>query len=111
MSHTKTKAAWVLDTPETAEENALLPVQFNPKSTATEAQQFRIVQALREGPKTSDYLRTILGCYQSSARVKELRSAGYDIVTERITLVDRDGYLHPRAARYHLMSEPNKGAQ
>jgi hypothetical protein len=30
---------------------------------------------------------------------------GYDIRTEFVTLYDRDGYMHPRCARYHLMGE------
>lgn len=109
MSHQKTKAARCANT-GTAQDTSQ-PAQFNPKSTATEAQRYRIVQALREGPKTSDYLRTILGCYQASARVKELRGAGYSILTERVTLYDRDGFMHPRAARYHLVGEPKEGAR
>lgn len=79
-------------------------VKFSGKSTATEAQRERIVQALRRRPQTSYDLRR-LGCYQSAARVKELRDRfGYVIETTRITLVDRDGYLHPRAALYTLVS-------
>lgn len=72
------------------------------KSTATEAQRARIIKALEAGPKTSYDLRR-LGCYQCAARVKELRDRfGYRIKTERVTLYDRDGYMHPRAARYTL---------
>lgn len=74
---------------------------FSPKSTATEAQRQRILQALRGGPKTTYDLRRI-GCYQAPARIIELRRMGYDITTEFVTLYDRDGYLHPRCARYHL---------
>jgi len=80
--------------------------EFSPKSTHSEAQRQRILDALRRGPKTSYDLRRI-GCYQAPARIKELRDRfGYVIQTERVTLVDRDGYLHPRAARYSLVSEP-----
>jgi hypothetical protein len=80
--------------------------QFSPKSTHSEAQRQRIVEALRRGPKTSYDLRR-LGCYQSAARIKELRDRfGYVIQTDRVTLIDRDGYLHPRAALYSLVSEP-----
>lgn len=80
--------------------------EFSAKSTATEAQRARIIEALRSGPKTSYDLRR-LGCYQAPARIKELRDhLGYRIETIRVTLVDRDGYRHPRAALYKLLSEP-----
>ncbi len=83
--------------------------KFSPKSTHSEAQRQRILDALRTGPKTSYDLRC-LGCYQSAARVKELRDhMGYTIPTERVTLYDREGYMHPRAARSHLDGEPEGG--
>jgi hypothetical protein len=81
-------------------------LKYSAKSTASEAQRERILHALRQGPKTSYDLRR-LGCYQAPARIKELRDKfGYVITTERVTLYDRDGYMHPRAARYALISEP-----
>ena len=81
--------------------------EFSAKSTHSEAQRQRILDALRHRPQTSYDLRRI-GCYQAPARVKELRDRfGYVIETTRITLVDRDGYLHPRAALYSLVSEPD----
>lgn len=76
----------------------------NNKATASEAQRQRIIDALRTGPKTSYELRRI-GCYQAPARIIELRRMGYDIRTELVDLYDRDGYLHPRCARYHLECE------
>jgi hypothetical protein len=76
------------------------------RSTCGEAQRARIIAALRAGPKTSYDLRRI-GCYQAPARIKELRDRfGFDIRTERVTLYDRDGYMHRGAARYHLEAEP-----
>lgn len=77
---------------------------FTPHSTASEAQRQRIMDALRTGPQTSYDLRRI-GCYQAPARIIELRRMGYDIRTEHVDLYDRDGYFHPRCARYHLISE------
>ncbi len=75
---------------------------FSKKSTATEAQYHRILTALRQGPQTSYALR-LLGCYQAPARIKELRDKfGFNIETELVTLYDHEGYMHPRAARYHL---------
>lgn len=80
-----------------------LKLKFSPKSTASEAQRERILMALARGPKTSYDLRR-LGCYQAPARIKELRDRfGYNITTDRVTLVDRDGYSHPRAALYTLI--------
>jgi hypothetical protein len=56
-------------------------LKFSDKSTATEAQRERIVQALRRRPQTSYDLRR-MGCYQAPARVKELRDRfGYVIET------------------------------
>lgn len=76
------------------------------KSTATEAQRERIVEALRIRPHTSYDLRR-LGIYQAPARVKELRDRfGYGITTDPVVIVDRDGYRHARVALYTLISEP-----
>lgn len=74
------------------------------KSIAVKAQQQRVIDALRESPKTTYDLRR-LGIYYAPARVNELRRAGYDIHTELVDLYDRDGYLHPRCARYHLLEK------
>lgn len=76
------------------------------KSTATEQQRARILEALRSRPQSTEDLRR-LGIYQAPARVKELRDLfGYSIETHRVTLVDRDGFTHSRAALYCLRGEP-----
>lgn len=81
--------------------------EFSSKSPHSEAQRRRIVAALKHRPQSTEDLRK-LGIFQAPARVKELRDRfGYVITTDRITLVDRDGYLHPRAALYTLVSEPD----
>ncbi|MHA3903064.1 helix-turn-helix domain-containing protein [Castellaniella sp. WN] len=77
--------------------------RFSPMSTAAEAQRYRLIEALRTGPKNSYELRR-LGIYQVPARVFELRRLGHDITTERISITDEDGYLHPQCARYHLLA-------
>lgn len=80
--------------------------KFSPKSTHSEAQRQRILNALRARPQTSYDLRR-LGAYQSAARVKELRDRfGYAITTDRVTLVDDQGFTHVRAALYTLIAEP-----
>ena len=82
-------------------------LQFSAKFSATEAQRTRIIHALLRRPHTSYDLRR-LGIYQAPARIKELRDRfGYGITTDRVTLVDADGYSHPRAALYTLVSEPD----
>ena len=64
------------------------------KSTGTDAQRERIIEALRLRPHTSYDLRR-LGIYQAPARVKELRDRfGYSITTDPVVIVDRDGYRH-----------------
>lgn len=77
--------------------------KFTAKSSTTEAQHDRIIDALCNSPKTSHELRC-MGIYQVSARIKELRAMGFNIRTERVTLHDRDGYPHPRCALYSLES-------
>lgn len=88
-----------------AAESAKDQGHFTPVSTASEAQRLRIIAALRTGPKTSYDLRR-MGCYQAPARIIELRRMGYEIITERITLTDRDGFQHHGCALYSLASEP-----
>lgn len=88
----------------------LSAAKFSLKSTTTEAQRQRVLEALRTGPKTSHDLRR-LGIYQAPARVKELRDkCGHRITTAPVPLVDSDGYYHPRCALYTLEAEAPGGA-
>ena len=81
--------------------------QSGSKSTATAAQQKRIVEALRTGPKSTDQLRA-LGCYQVSARIHGLRHRhGYEIETALFDGYAADGYSHARMALYTLACEPD----
>ncbi|MEJ8855806.1 helix-turn-helix domain-containing protein [Variovorax robiniae] len=79
------------------------------KATDAEAQQRRIIVALRLGPKTTDDLRA-LGCYQVSARIWGLRAKGFNIATDLFDGYAADGYSHSRMARYTLIGEPEGGA-
>ena len=80
--------------------------KFSPKSTNSEAQRQRIAEALRRRPQTTHDLRC-LGVFQVATRIKEMRDRfGFNILTERVALYDRDGYLHRGAARYVLIAEP-----
>lgn len=80
------------------------------KSTATAAQELRIVKALKSGPKTTDDLRAA-GCYQVSARIWGLRARGYNIVTDLFNGYAADGLRHARMARYTLVEEPDGGSE
>ncbi|WP_234263081.1 helix-turn-helix domain-containing protein [Hydrogenophaga sp. NFH-34] len=82
--------------------------QYSRKSTSGAAQRQRILEALRVGPKTSFDLRK-LGVYQHSVRIFELREAGFDIETARVTIVDHDGFEHRGCALYALTGEPVDG--
>ena len=79
------------------------------KSTATAAQEMRIIEGLRISPKTTDDLRR-LGVYQVSARIWGLRARGYNIETVLFDGYAADGYSHTRMARYTLLAEPEGGA-
>lgn len=80
-------------------------LKFSAKSTASEVQRLRILEALWHGPKTSYDLRR-MGCYQSAARIKELRDEyGCNIRTDRVTLTDRDGFTHRGCALYSLLGD------
>jgi predicted membrane GTPase involved in stress response len=73
-----------------------------------EAQHATILRLLAARPYTSYELRRA-GCYQCPTRILELRRAGYTIETTRVTVVDRDGFEHPRVALYSLR-EAQEGA-
>lgn len=75
------------------------------KSTETQAQEQRMLAALRAGPKTTDDFRQ-LGIYQVSARIFGLRKQGAEIRTDLFNGISADGYSHARMARYTLVSEP-----
>lgn len=77
-------------------------------STSTEAQEERILVALREGPKTTDQLRAI-GVYQASARIWKLRQVGHHIETELFNGFAADGMRHARMARYTLREDLSTG--
>ena len=75
------------------------------KSSAVKDQERRIIAALQIRPHTTKDFRAI-GIFQISARIWGLRAQGWSIATDRVTVVDRDGFTHPRAALYSLTSAP-----
>ena len=73
-------------------------------NTSTRAQRKRLLEALIElGAVNTMYARDRLNIMMPAARIKELREAGHDIATDRITINDRDGRAHSGIARYVLV--------
>ncbi len=79
--------------------------KFNAKSTASEAQRQRILEALRRRPHTS-YELIRMGCYYPPARIFELKRMGFIIEKTTVTVVDGDGFTHDGVALYALVAEP-----
>lgn len=70
-------------------------------STATEAQQARVLAMLELRPHTSHELAQ-KGIYHPPRRIRELRLMGHPIATRRVNLIDEWGYTHKRCALYEL---------
>lgn len=77
------------------------------KSTATKAQQARVLALLRETPCSTAELRKH-GIFCPAPRVLELRAQGHVILTARETYTDENGYHHRNAGRYVLLREANE---
>ncbi|MGX5658174.1 helix-turn-helix domain-containing protein [Castellaniella ginsengisoli] len=87
-----------------AKQGTARQANYNPNSTATEAQLQRVMALLRIGPQTShDLLKA--GIYHPPRRIRDLRERGNVISTERVTLTDRDGFQHRGCAEYALIRE------
>lgn len=81
--------------------------QFDRHSTSTDAQQQRLLAALRVEPVTTFEGRTRLGVPHVAGRIRELREAGFSIITTWTTARSRMGTRH-RIARYLLVGEPKR---
>lgn len=91
-------------------QNSIVPhlvlADYGQISTATDAQEQRIIEMLRTGPKTTDQLRAA-GCFQTSARIWKLRHVlGYQIKNVPWDGIGADNQYHRRMARYILEGEP-----
>lgn len=75
------------------------------RSTSTESQIAKLIALLRQGPQTTHYLR-LHGISHPGGRINDLRNAGYDIVTHRVSTIDAHGFTHINVARYVLLKEP-----
>lgn len=77
-------------------------------STSVEAQLDRLLQLLKEGPRTTIELRQH-AIMMPAARVYQLRhQLNYNIETELVSQYDTEGVLHSRCARYSLMQSAER---
>ena len=73
-------------------------------NTSTRTQRKRLLEALIElGAVNTMFARDRLNIMMPAARIKELTESGHDIVTDRITINDRDGRTHGGIACYVLI--------
>lgn len=63
----------------------------------------RILERLRQGPMNNIEGWVEVGIYRVSARIHDLRNAGYDIETKRITVTNRYGEPCHGVAQYILV--------
>lgn len=76
------------------------------KSTATKAQHLRILAMLRAGTQSTFDFRKA-GVLNPSMRINELNAIGA-VQIDRVALrsvIDEDGFLHPRIAFYSLIKD------
>ena len=81
------------------------PNTHNPNNTSASAQRARLLERLHAGPVDTITARNDLNLMMPAARIKELRNAGHNIKTQRITLTDEHGRTHHGVALYFL-SQP-----
>lgn len=82
------------------------------KSNSRRSQLQRLLQCLIErGAVSTLYARETLNIMAPAARIMDLRLMGYGIVTQQADLVDQLGVLHPKVARYVLISVPKDVAE
>ena len=94
---------------EGSKENTTNVRKFSPKSTSTEAQYQRIDRAFDYVGKlisTLDFRK--MGVIHPSGRIKEMNEKlGYYIPTVELrTVIDDEGFAHPRIAFYELIDRP-----
>lgn len=103
-----------VDAPATPEDRKAI----SSKSTERNAQNRKLVAFLKLRDQHTYELRK-QGISHPAGRVQDLEEEGYVINSDRITVVDENGFRHPNVALYSLVSEPlplevkqgRKGAQ
>lgn len=75
----------------------------NFNDTSAENQRSIILNALKDGPKTTIELRRDFGIMQPAPRILELRADGHRIDTVRMACLTDDGVKHNGVAQYVLV--------
>lgn len=76
------------------------------KSTERDAQNRKLVALLKQVGRAHTYQLRKHGISHPAGRVQDLEAAGFVILSERTTVVDENGFVHPGVALYSLVSEP-----
>lgn len=74
-------------------------------NTSGNAQRLRLLARLKQGPIDTFTAIRELNILRPSARISELRSAGYFIQTQLVTQADDQGRSHEGIALYYLSAE------
>lgn len=78
-------------------------------STTSSAQRKRLLEAMqRLGAVNTMYARDRLNILMPASRIKELRNFGHTIHTYRITIKNKQGFVHRGVARYVLIKLADK---
>lgn len=73
-------------------------------NASASAQRKRLLAALQtQGPLNTIDARDNLNIMMPASRIKELRQQGHQIHTDRISITDRNGFVHGNVARYVLV--------
>ena len=75
-------------------------------SNSTSAQEQRVLEALRTGPKSTIELRRAVDVLMPAARVHALRAQGFRILTQRTQEPTECGKLHSVARSVLLAAQP-----
>lgn len=78
------------------------PKTHNTNNTSASAQRARLLARLRLEPVDTFTARDEMNLMMPAARIKELRNAGHNIKTQRITKTDQHGRKHDGVALYYL---------
>ncbi|MHA6127924.1 helix-turn-helix domain-containing protein [Pseudomonas fluorescens group sp. PF-1] len=74
--------------------------------TSNSAQNNRLAGRMEQGSIDTFAIMRELNICRPSARICDLRAAGYKILTNRITLTDEWGRIHRGVAVYTLIAKP-----
>ncbi len=83
------------------------PEKSRIQNTSISAQNARLAERIEQGSVDTFAIMRELNICRPSARICDLRNAGYNIITNRIVLTDEWGRTHRGVALYTLISKPN----